>query len=365
MRELIRHTTDGFELQEKYFSHFRSGLHVKTENGTPVVQEFGTQEIERLLGPRRRHGSPVTSEHEDLAASLQSVTEETIAHLLSILSEKTGTSNLVVVGGVAMNSVAIGKIPRISSFQNVFVPPGAADNGGAIGAALYVASGKRGSRVSAPGLSPYLGPVVDYQECSIAVRDIRKDFNVNELREEDLVQTVAKLISDNQIVGWFQGRMEFGARALGARSLLADPRNPEMRDIINSKIKFREKFRPFAPSVLEEYAADYFEDIEKTPYMERVLTVKKSAQSQIPAVTHIDGTGRLQTVSRSLNPLYWRLIEEFRKITGVPILLNTSLNENEPIVNTPGEALSCFSRTRMDAIALGPFLVTRKTPIKG
>lgn len=256
-----------------------------------------------------------------------------------------------------MNSVANGKITTQTPFKNVYVPAGAADNGTSFGAAFYVWNKLLGKPRSFIQDHAYLGCESNDEECAAAIRHAKLPFTQH--NQDELVDETTRLILEGKVVGWFQGRMEFGARALGNRSLIADPRRTDMRDIINLRIKFREKFRPFAPSILEEHVSEWFEIDEPTPYMEKVFPIRKEKRHEIPAVTHVDGSGRLQTVSKKTNPLYHALISRFFQKTGVPILLNTSLNENEPVVRTPSEAISCFLRTDMDALVLGNSVIDR------
>ncbi|MGE0759301.1 MAG: carbamoyltransferase, partial [Pirellulaceae bacterium] len=292
-----------------------------------------------------------------IAKSLQVVTEEIILHLLNRLHAKTKTPNVCLTGGVAMNSVANGKVTALTPFQHVYVPAGAADNGTSFGAAFYVWNRLLGRPRHFVQDHAYWGCEVDAAECERAIQ--AAGVPAERLDEAQLIERTTDLLLAGRVVGWFQGRMEFGARALGSRSLLADPRRTDMRDIINLRIKFREKFRPFAPSILEEHVGEWFEVDEPAPYMEKVLPIRPEKRALIPAVTHVDGSGRLQSVSRRTNPRYYALIARFFERTGVPIVLNTSLNENEPIVRTPAEAVSCFLRTDMDALALGPYLIDR------
>ncbi len=357
LRRMIPLTDDGFRLNLDYFLHHRAGIRMLWSGGAPSVSPFLSERLAAEMGPANLPRAQITGREEDIAASLQVVTEDTIMHLLGVLHRQCPSENLVMVGGVAMNSVANGKITARTPFKNVYIPPGAADNGGAFGSAYYVWHRVLGRSERFHLNHALWGPGVDDAECEAAIR--AANLTVRRLSPEELIQTAVDTLCRGEILGWFQGRMEFGARALGSRSLLADPRRADIRDIVNLKIKFREKFRPFAPSILEEYTAEYFERNEPTPYMEKVFKIREEKRSQIPAVTHVDGTGRLQTVSKQTNPLYWELIEGFRRRTGIPLILNTSLNENEPIVNTPKEALSCFLRTRMDALALGPYWVVR------
>ncbi|MCS7064506.1 MAG: hypothetical protein NZM04_10810 [Methylacidiphilales bacterium] len=356
-RKIIAREGLGFRLNLDYFIHHKLGIDMSWIDGSPVIRPFHSAKLEEALGKPRSQNEPLTDHHQDIAASLQAITEEILLGMLTDLRKKTQQRNLCISGGVAMNSVANGKVREQTGFENVYVPVGAADNGTAIGAAFVVWKQHGGSRVFQLDHG-YWGPDVEDQLCLQACQNANVEYQ--KLPVDEMNQKIADALIDGKVVGVFRGRMEFGARALGNRSLLADPRRADMRDLINLKIKFREKFRPFAPSILEEYTHEYFELPEPSPFMERVLRVRPEKRSQIPAVTHVDGTGRLQTVSYKTNPIYWSLIECFRQKTGVPIVLNTSLNENEPIVNTPQEALSCFLRTRMDAIVLGNFWVERK-----
>jgi carbamoyltransferase len=346
-----------FEINLDYFTHVENGISMTWDGGNPKVEPFHSQLLEQRLGPARNFNDEVTKKHENIAASLQRVTEEIIFHLLNRLHVLRPSKNVVLVGGCAMNSVANGKVTRKTPFRHVFIPVGAADNGTAFGAAFHVWHHVLRNPRAFQLDHAYWGCDVDPLQCRAAAD--RAQVAAREMQSEQLLDHVVSAICDGKVVGWFQQRMEFGARALGSRSLLADPRRQDMRDIINLKIKFREKFRPFAPSVLEEHVADYFEVDEPSPFMERVLPIRPEKRPQIPAVTHVDGSGRLQTVSRRTNPLYWELIDRFRRRTGVPMLLNTSLNENEPIVRTPDEAVSCFQRTAMDMLVLGNLVIER------
>lgn len=360
LRRMIRPSGDTFELDLGYFTHHKQGIRMSWNDGAPIVSPFHSEQLERELGPMRKKDEEVTRRHENIARSLQVVTEEIILHLLRRLHAKTGTRNICLTGGCAMNSVANGKVTRETPFENVYVPAGAADNGTSFGAAFYVWNRilKRGRGFVQD--HAYWGCAFGDEECAEAIRGAGLPFET--YNEAALVDCTTDLLLDGKVAGWFQGRMEFGARALGNRTLLADPRRTDMRDIINLRIKFREKFRPFAPSILEEYVGDWFEISEPTPYMEKVFPIRSERRQRIPAVTHVDGSGRLQTVSRLTNPLYHRLISCFHDKTGVPIVLNTSLNENEPIVRTPAQAIDCFLRTDMDALVLGSHIVNRHSP---
>jgi carbamoyltransferase len=357
-RRLIRPTDQGFELNLDYFTHPSQGIAMNWEQGVPTVEPFHSPELEKLLGPARHPQEPLTTKHQNIATSLQAVTEEIIFHLLNQLHRQFPSDHLCLAGGVAMNSVANGKITQNTPFKQVYVPVGAADNGTCIGAAFFVWNQILRQPRSFRLEHGYWGSAFSDESCLQAC--LMHDLNPLYLERQALLERVVDDLCAGKVVGWFQGRMEFGARALGNRSLLADPRRSDMRDIINLKIKFREKFRPFAPSILEEKVSEFFTLDEPSPFMERVLQIRPEKRSLIPAVTHVDGSGRLQSVSARTNPLYWDLIHCFGERTGVPILLNTSLNENEPIVRTPEEAIKCFLRTQMDSLVLGSYYVNRK-----
>ena len=357
IREIIRPKGELFELNLDYFTHHKSGIRMTWNDGAPVVQPFHSPLLEQRLGPSRKPDEPVADKHENIAKSLQVVTEEIILHLLCRLHEKTGATNVCMTGGVAMNSVANGKITRQTPFNQVYIPAGAADNGTSFGAAYYVWNRVLDKPRGFVQDHAYWGPEISDDDCLAAVKQTGLPFQSYD--DDTLLDITTDYLLSGNVVGWFQGRMEFGARALGNRSLIADPRRTDMRDIINLRIKFREKFRPFAPSILEEHVGDWFEIDEPTPYMEKVFPIRPEKQAEIPAVTHVDGSGRLQSVSQHTNPRYHALIQNFYDKTGVPILLNTSLNENEPIVLTPTEAISCFLRTDMDVIVLGNQVINR------
>jgi carbamoyltransferase len=359
-RKLIYPKGDTFELNLDYFTHHRQGIKMTWNDGAPTIEPFFSKKLENDLGPQRSKEQPMTKRHENIAKSLQVVTEEIILHLLQSLHRKTGLDNICMTGGVAMNSVANGKITSKTPFKNIYIPAGAADNGTSFGSAFYVWNHILNQPRTFIQDHAYWGCHSSNTECSTAIQQAGLPFEA--LTENDLVNRTTALMIDGKVVGWFQGKMEFGARALGNRSLIADPRRTDMRDIINLRIKFREKFRPFAPSILEEEVGNWFEINEPTPYMEKVFPIRPERRPQIPAVTHVDGSGRLQTVSRKTNPLYHSLITNFFEKTGVPIILNTSLNENEPVVRTPAEAISCFLRTDMDALVLGNCLIDRHRP---
>jgi carbamoyltransferase len=310
----------------------------------------------------------VEKRHRDIAASLQARLEEVLLAHIAALAKSTGQKNLCLAGGVAFNCVANGKIFDASSFERVYVQPAAGDAGLAVGAAYAVYHEVLGKPRSFTMEHAGWGPGFAPQDVGrlIATRNLSNgDLKIDEFPEELMLQETAKHIAAGKVIGWFQGRAEWGPRALGNRSILADPRRADMKDILNQRIKHRETFRPFAPSVIEEATGDFFERTDPSPFMTFAYPVRPEKRSVIPAPTHVDGTARLQTVSRQHHPLYWRLIREFGNQTGVPVLLNTSFNENEPIVCRLEEALDCFLRTKMDVLVLGNHILEKKSPAAG
>ena len=356
--KIISFAPPRLEVDLSYFVHHSSGVRMIWDSGEPVLGRVYSDRMCEEFGAPRDPSDDLTPYHKDLAASVQAVLEERYFALLNFVHATTGERNLCVAGGVALNCAANGKIFEYTKFREVFIPPAAGDAGTSLGAALYVWNHILQRPRCEPMRHAYLGPEYDNEKIRMALDEAGLAYRV--CGEEELVQKVACYIAEGNVVGWYQGRMEFGSRALGNRSLLADPRRAEMIDILNRKIKRREPFRPFCPSILEEAAGDYFEDGRRAPFMVTASRIKAQHRSSIPAVAHVDGTGRLQTVSRTDNPLYWNLIREFAAISGVPVLLNTSLNENEPIVNEPAEAVACFLRTEMDVLAVGPFIAVKK-----
>lgn len=365
MRQIIKKDKDSFRLDLDYFIHHSEGVTMTWNDGEPQMGPVFSGQLEGLLGPARKNGEGIEERHKNIAASLQTRYEEVVFNMLNHVYKETNCPNLVLSGGCAMNSVANGKIFQNTPFREVYIQPAAGDAGGAIGAAYYVWNQVLKNPRTFVLEKPYLG--AEFSEAEI---NNKLTANIEQLKKENcsiehitdealLCKKTAECISQGKVIGWFQGRMEWGARALGNRSIIGDPRRTDMKDILNLKIKRRESFRPFAPSVHLDAVGEYFETTYPDPFMLKVYKIKAEKREMIPAVTHADGTGRLQTVRKEDNPLYWKLIEEFRKITGVPVLLNTSFNENEPIVCKPEEALDCFLRTKMDVLVMGNYLVKR------
>ncbi len=318
-----------------------------------------SEDAVRSLGPPRRPEEPITERHQNIAASAQKVLEDVVLHLLRNLHERTGLENLCLAGGVAFNSVMNGRIIQESPFTQVFIQPVAGDAGCSLGAAFLTYHGQLGQPRRYVMDHPYFGPSFNSEQCAEALR--AADISFETLPDEELLPRVARLIADGAIVGWFQGRAEFGPRALGNRSFLADPRRSDMRELLNHKVKLREWFRPLAPSMLEEVSEEIFGRRYRDPFMVTVLSVADGQRARIPAVVHVDGSARPQTVSRRTNPRYWQLIRAFSEITGVPVLLNTSFNVQEPIVCTPADALRTFRASNFDALVLEDHLVLRRS----
>ena len=358
VRRVIRTRETGlFDLDERYFRHVKEGVAMTWSGGIPEIGPLFSDYFVAQLGPARGKDEALTDFHRNMATSVQQVCEEVIFHLLRHLQARTGLEAVCIAGGVAQNSVANGKILRQTPFQRVYIPPAGHDAGTATGAALYVLHQLLQQPRDFQPQSAYTGSRFSPAQVEACLTARGVDFV--RLEEEDLYDTVTDCLLAGGVVGWFQGRAEFGPRALGNRSILVDPRRSDAKDLLNAKIKRRESFRPFAPSILQEFVIDYFEVVDEVPYMEKVFPIKESQRARIPAVTHVDGTGRLQTVTPTTNPRYYRLIHAFYEKTGVPILLNTSFNENEPIVNTPEEALECYLRTQMDMLVLENCVVRR------
>jgi carbamoyltransferase len=412
LRDVLHIQTDGtFRLNLKYFRHHTENVSYTWKDCAPEVGRLYRYELTDLLGPPRVASDPLEQRHKDIARSVQTLYEKAFFSLLNALHEQYPSDNLALAGGCAMNSVANGKVYRRTSFKKMYLPAAAGDAGGAIGAAAVVLAqlsevslrpggayapaggqlparralqlGERSEdRLQAPS-SPHQSPITDHRsrftldtaylgpESTEQEIHALLDWRRREIAEagcsiaflgveEELVRRTAQAIADGKIVGWFQGRMEWGPRALGNRSILADPRRPDIKEILNAKIKRRESFRPFAPSILREAVSDWFEQEDDVPFMMEVFQIRPKHRALIPAVTHVDGSGRLQTVHKETNPRYHALISEFCRLTSIPMVLNTSFNENEPVVCHPEEALDCFLRTNMDLLVLGNFWVQRE-----
>jgi carbamoyltransferase len=357
VRDVVRVEGDQVRLNLDYFVHHSKGVEMTWDGGEPVIGPIYSQKMIDVFGAPRPHRNELGHHHADLAASVQLVLEECYFALLNEVQKRTGLKRVCLAGGVALNCVANGMIFDRTSFEDIYVQPAAHDAGTSIGAALHVHHEVLNQPRGFVMRHVLYGP--KYSDAEI-VRELNAGGVSSErLDEQELIDRTARELANGKVVGWFQGRMEFGPRALGGRSILADPRRKDMKDILNARIKLREPFRPFCPSVLAERAGDYFETDYPSPFMVQAYKIKPHQRALIPAVTHEDGTGRLQTVERGVNPLYWKLLNRFGELSGVPILINTSFNENEPIVNTPAQALDCFLRTKMDALCIGSFLLVK------
>ncbi|GHN02861.1 carbamoyltransferase [Cytophagales bacterium WSM2-2] len=357
IKKCLELKSDGlFEWDADYFA---STTEIKLDYSThvPVISTLFGKKIVEVLGPPRAAGEELTQKHKDIAASVQRVCEDLIFHILNHLQKRTGLKNLCLAGGVAQNSVANGKIIELTKFENLYIPSAGHDAGISMGSALYVYNHILKQERAPAVFSAYTGSKFSNEEIETLLK--QRGITYERLDDDQLFDRITDKLIEPGVVGWFSGRAEFGPRALGARSIIADPRNPKAKDLLNAKIKRRESFRPFAPSILKEYTVEYFEKVEDVPFMEKVFPIRKEKRASIPAVTHADGTGRLQTVMKDVSPRYYALIDRFRQKTGVPVLLNTSFNENEPIVNTPAEALDCFLRTSMDMLVLENCLIVR------
>ena len=356
MRQLVRPKGGLFELGLEYFTHHSRGVEMTWADGSPTIGRIFSQRMEDLLGPARSPGEPVERHHENVARSLQGILEETYLHLVHTLWERTHIPRIALAGGVALNAVANGRIIPETPFTDVYIQPAAGDSGTAVGAAYDVwhrTGGTRGFSM----MSADWGPHYDDEACASALASA--GVTATRMEDDELFPFVAQKIADGEVVGWFQGRMEFGPRALGQRSIVADPRRDDMKDILNARIKHREPFRPFAPSVLAGRVGEWFEQDYPSPFMVLVYKTRIEKREAIPAVNHVDDTGRVQSVEHDVLPRYARLISAFDEITGVPILLNTSFNENEPIVMTPAHAIETFQKTRMDMLVLGNYVARR------
>jgi carbamoyltransferase len=357
-REIIRTEERGqFRLQLDYFRHHAEGVEMSWDQGSPVIGRIFSDQFVKTFGPAREPGAPLTDRERDIAASLQLRLEEIAFHVLNHLHEQTGLADLGLAGGVAYNSVMNGKILLNTPFTRIFVQPAAGDSGTALGVCYHLHNQVLKQQRGEAMIGAYTGPQFSDEEVLATLQQSRVEFEG--YTDDEVTKRAAHDIAEGLVVGWFQGRMEFGPRALGNRSIVVDPRRAEMKDVLNQRIKKREPFRPFAPSILEEHVGEYFEQTHPAPTMLMVYKIKPEKRAQVPAITHVDGTGRLQTVSRKLNQRYYQLISDFAELTGVPLVLNTSFNENEPVVCTPQQAIDCFLKTRMDALYLGNYAVRR------
>ncbi|MFH1221325.1 MAG: carbamoyltransferase C-terminal domain-containing protein [Candidatus Eisenbacteria bacterium] len=363
-RELIKVGENGvgYRLNLPYFVHHREGVTMTWEEGPPILGSAYSDKMTELLGPPRDPGADIEKRHQDIAASLQAMLEIAVLNMLSKIHSLYGVDKLCMAGGVALNCVLNGKILSGTPFRQVYIQPASHDGGTSLGAAYWVWHQILGRPRDFAMEHVYWGPGFGDGDIANAIlersdRLTRQGCLIRKIDDlDELCRWTAGRVADGKVVGWFQGRTEWGPRALGNRSIVVDPRKAEMKDVLNSRIKRRESFRPFAPSVLEEAQGAYFKDTCRTPFMLMSCDV---IGKEIPAVTHVDGTARPQTVSKSINRPYWQLIKEFEKLTGVPVVLNTSFNENEPIVCTPGEAIECFLRTKMDVLVMGSRVLYR------
>jgi carbamoyltransferase len=347
VRELVRVDGEGgIWLDLSYFNHQFHGWRRTSEK---FVEAFGAAR------PKDK-GAPFEARHKDLAAAFQVVLEERVLEMCRILHARTAAKKLVIAGGVALNSVMNGRIGREGPFEDLYVMPGAGDNGTSIGAAFQVWNGVLGQPRVTVHDDPFVGTSYDDAEIERTLRACCLPVE----RHEDIETVTADLLARGRMVGWLQGRMEFGPRSLGNRSILANPMLPDMKLVLNARVKHREAFRPFAPSCPEERAADFFENRGPTPFMLEVCAVRSEARDKLPAITHVDGSARLQTVAARVNPRFHRLLTEFGRLTGVPVLLNTSFNiMGEPIIESPVQAIRCFFSTGLDELVLGNYLVRK------
>ncbi len=357
MRDALRTSGDMFVLDLDYFTHDKEGVDMTWDAGAPHIARIFSDKFVETFGPPREPDAEVTKHFSDVAASLQDRLEEVYLHVVDRLQVRTGLTTLCLAGGVALNAVANGRILPETAFDELYIQPATSDAGSAVGAAYYVWNQELHEPRSFVMRHAFTGPEYGDDAMSDAIR--AAGLEPTRLDDDALFPAVAERIAAGDVVGWFQGRMEFGPRALGHRSIVVDPRSAELKEILNARIKHREPFRPFGASILMEATGEWFEQDYPSPFMVLVYKTRADKRRLIPAVNHVDDTGRVQTVERDVEPRYYRLIEEFDRLTGVPILLNTSFNENEPIVMTPAEALDTFQKTHMDLLVLGNYVLRR------
>ena len=361
LKNIINIKKNTFELNLNYFSHHYNFSNYVSTDGNIMFPKIFNQKINEIIGSERLKDQKLNEHHADLAASVQKIYEYILFNTLNTWQKISKKENLCFAGGCAMNSKANGSILENTNYKNIYIPPSPGDAGGSVGSALYQFSKINKLYENKNYYSVYLGPQFKKEHTKKLIDEnlLNYDCKVLELNENEIVELCSKKISEGNVVGWFQARMEWGPRALGNRSILADPRQKNMKDILNLKTKKRESFRPFAPSILEEEVEGWFEQHHQSYFMQNVYKFKEEKIKYVPAVVHLDFTGRLQTVSKKLNPLYYDLIKNFQKITQVPIILNTSFNENEPIVCNPLEAIECFKRTKIDILVIDNFYIQR------
>jgi len=355
VRNVISCSNGEFHLDLDYFIHHTDGVEMSWDGGQPALGNVYSKKMVDVFGQPRGARHEILPEHADLAASVQLVFEENYFAFLNHIHKVTGQKAICLAGGCALNCAANGKIFDKTPFRDLYVQAASNDSGTSVGAAAWVWHQLLNNPRSFVMKHAYYG--TEFSESAIAEQMSAAGVVGHRMGEDQLIDCTASQIADGKVLGWFQGRMEFGPRALGNRSILADPRRTDMKDILNSRIKHREHFRPFCPSIRADRTGDFFETSYPAPFMVSAYRIRPERQSEVPAITHADGTGRLQTVEKDQNLLYWKLLTRFGELTGVPILLNTSFNENEPVVNTPAEAISCFLRTNMDVLVAGPFVL--------
>tara|TARA_B100001057_G_scaffold392508_1_gene401108 strand:- start:3886 stop:5631 length:1746 start_codon:yes stop_codon:yes gene_type:complete len=355
-----------FKLNLKFFKHHNDGIEMSWLEGEPIISQIFSNELINLLGNQRKIDEKITDFHIDVAASAQSVFEDLSIQIINDLYTLSPSNNLTLSGGCAMNSVMNGKILDNTKYKNVYINHSPGDSGGSIGAGMIAIMKNHKETVSISD-DPYLGPDFSNDKIFKIIQNYHTEFKRKNIEikkfvsKDDKFKDIAINLSRKDVIGLFQGRMEFGARALGNRSIISDPRNPNIKQLLNEKIKNREKFRPFAPSILVEQTKNWFNNSDSVPFMSKVYKIKNEKKKIVPGVVHIDETCRLQTVTKEYNYNFYRIIYEFFKITNVPIILNTSFNENEPIVCNPSEAIECFLRTKMDKLYIEDYLIFRKS----